>query len=122
MKLRIKGNSIRLRLSKTEVATLCKEAVLREQTDFAGTSFVYTLMKSNEQNNIEASFSGHQLTVFVPALMIEGWPDNQVVSLDNRLPGGAMPPLYILIEKDFKCIDNTSEDQSDNYDHPTTIC
>lgn len=121
MKLRIKGNSIRLRLSKTEVATLCADGVLREQTDFAETSFVYVLMKSGEQKNIEATFTGHQLTVFVPGSMLEGWPQNQVVSLDNRLPDGAVPSLYILIEKDFKCIDNTIEDQSDNYDHPT-IC
>ena len=26
--------------------------------------------------------------------------------------------LYILIEKDFKCLDNTIEDQSDNYPNP----
>jgi hypothetical protein len=26
--------------------------------------------------------------------------------------------LYLLVEKDFVCLDETSEDQSDNYENP----
>jgi hypothetical protein len=30
--------------------------------------------------------------------------------------------LFLLIEKDFVCLDNTFEDQSDNYPNPNAVC
>jgi len=30
--------------------------------------------------------------------------------------------LYLLIEKDFKCLDETTEDQSDNFENPNIAC
>jgi hypothetical protein len=29
--------------------------------------------------------------------------------------------MYLLIEKDFKCLDNVAEDQSDNYPNPLSL-
>lgn len=29
--------------------------------------------------------------------------------------------LFLLIEKDFKCLDNVAEDQSDNYPNPLNL-
>jgi len=30
--------------------------------------------------------------------------------------------LHLLLEKDFVCLDNTAEDQSDNYPNPNKAC
>ena len=30
--------------------------------------------------------------------------------------------LYILVEKDFKCLDEATEDQQDNYENPNKTC
>jgi hypothetical protein len=30
--------------------------------------------------------------------------------------------LFLLVEKDFVCLDNTVEDQSDNYPNPNAVC
>ena len=30
--------------------------------------------------------------------------------------------LFLLVEKDFVCLDNTFEDQSDNYPNPNAHC
>ena len=122
MKLRIKGNSIRLRLSKPEVEKLSAEGMIAEQTSFANSFLIYAIKKEVDGSDIKADFNSNQLTVYIPENLIDHWPFNNVISLDNRLSDGTYPDLYILVEKDFKCIDNSSEDQSDNYDHPNKIC
>jgi len=117
MKLRIKGNSIRLRLSKMEVSQLCQQGLVEERTNIGSTVFTYSLQKTNGEN-IEASFAGTTLAIAIPSRLIEKWETNTTVGFDNRLADGTMPSLYILIEKDFKCIDNSDEDQSNNYENP----
>ncbi len=119
MKLRIKGNSIRLRLSKPEVETLALEGVIKEQTDFANKSFVYCL-KKDKGSELKASFHNNELVVLIPGEFAHDWPGDNSIGIDNKLVDGSLPELYILIEKDFKCIDDTTEDQSDNYDNPKT--
>ena len=121
MKLRIKGNTIRLRLSKTEIEQLSTEGIVKDQTNFVNGSFIYSIEKETNGSNIRADYINNQLTVYVPANLLSDWPNNKVISLHNRLTDGSLPELYLLVEKDFKCIDNSSEDQSDNYDNPK-IC
>lgn len=120
MKLRIKGNSVRLRLSKPEVEQLSYDGAVTEQIHFANADFIYSIKKSFDENNIRAEYHNNQLTVYVPANLLNGWPGNNVISLDNRLADGSLSEVYVLVEKDFKCIDDSSEDQSDNYENPKT--
>lgn len=121
MKIRIHGNSVRYRLSKSEVATLEKEGYLEETTSFGTSRLVYAIQKSGD-HDITARYADSQITLFVPSAWLNGWTaDNRIgfeanVSLDND------HSLYLLIEKDFKCLDNVSEDQSDNYENPNKTC
>ena len=41
-----------------------------------------------------------------------------MVGLENEMEIAPGKILYLLLEKDFKCLDNTTEDQSDNYPNP----
>ena len=117
MKLRLKGNTIRLRLSKTEVDILASEGSVQEETLIGNTTFMYRLKKENTVE-LKAQLQNHELTVSIPHGFANDWPHNTVVGIDNKQVDGSMPSLYIVIEKDFKCIDNTEEDQADNYDNP----
>ncbi len=117
MKLRIKGNTIRLRLSKPEVETLANTGYVKEQTDFGSTQLTYQLEK-NDRNEIKAVFQNNKLTVYIPHGFATDWPANNITGIDNKEMNGDLTGLYILVEKDFKCIDNTAEDQSDNYENP----
>ena len=119
MKLRIKSNTIRLRLSKSEVAQLAAEGHLQEQTTFANSTFTYAVQSDADTDTITADFTNGTLTVYMPQNLVQDWPVNDVVSLDNK---NAASNLFILIEKDFKCIDNSAEDQSDNYENPYKTC
>jgi hypothetical protein len=119
MKLRIKGNSIRLRLSKPEVEMLSSIGMIKEQTDFGNNSFVYSLQK-DIGCELKASFTNNELVISIPAKFVTDWPGNTIIGIDNKAVDGNVPALYILVEKDFKCIDEVNEDQSDNYDNPKT--
>jgi hypothetical protein len=121
MKLRIKGDSIRLRLSKTDVANLCREGVVEEETHFPHTLFKYRLEPSADEKH-SATFSNNLLTVRIPASFISGWMDNEVVGTEGWCKTEGSADLRILVEKDFKCLDATHESQEDNYENPNKTC
>ncbi|RYE36624.1 MAG: hypothetical protein EOP42_02720 [Sphingobacteriaceae bacterium] len=123
MKIRIKGNSIRLRLSKSEIDLFGREGYLEEKTEFLDSTFCYAIQKLFDGNSLDASFSGQKLTVFVPQSVMQEWINTDVVGFNHYLPLSEEKTLFLLIEKDYKCIDgDESEDQSDYYDNPVKTC
>ena len=118
MKLRIKGNSIRVRLTKSEVEKICSGNTLEECTVFGENIFKYELKQSNIVNELSAGFKSDTITIFLPSSFIHDWNSNDTVGFNTTTKDG----LYILVEKDFKCLDETTEDQSDNFENPHTTC
>ncbi len=121
MKIRIRGNSIRLRLSKSEVERFGKEGYLQESTHFGNATFSYAI-KQADIAHLGADFQDNTVTVLVPTNMATEWVSNDIVGFDHHmdLPNG--DKLYLLVEKDFKCLDKTHENQDDNYEHPKGVC
>ena len=122
MKLRIKGNSLRLRLSKTDVEKLVVAKYLEERTPFGNNTFVYALQITDAGDELSADFDGSKITVFIPEIFIKDWAVNDVVGFNATMPVSDTESLYILIEKDFKCIDETTGDQQDSYENPNKTC
>ena len=122
MKLRIKGNSLRLRLTKSEVSKLATEGIIEEHIGFVNNELTYSIVSSKTAHTITASFQGNAIRVIMPAMLSEDWPTNDIISFDEYLDENNQQSLYILIEKDFKCIDATTEDQSDNFENPAKSC
>lgn len=120
MKIRIKGNSIRLRLTKSDVDRFDKEGMVEERTDLGNVTFGYVLQRSNEVDQLTASFSDGKIIMYVPESWAQEWTTTDRVGFDSHvsLGNGVEGGLYLLLEKDFKCLDETVEDQSDNYDNP----
>lgn len=118
MKIRIKGNSVRFRLTQSEVKTLSEKGQVKAQTHFGKTTFAYQVSLNERIKTIRASFSNNVIEIEVPKGWGEDWYESQTVGLDHtqRLENGE--ELYLLLEKDFTCLDATSEDQSDNYPNP----
>jgi hypothetical protein len=48
--------------------------------------------------------------------------DTDVIGFDNTIDMDNGRKLFLLIEKDFVCLDHTLEDQSDNYENPGKVC
>jgi hypothetical protein len=120
LKLRILDNSIRLRLTRTEVETLAAEGLVRGRTHFAGrNSFAYVLESSPATVQPEAHFSNNVLTVRAPKLDIHNWVNSDKVSIRSEQLLDDGENLRILIEKDFACLaPREGEDDSDMYPHP----
>ena len=122
MKLRIKGNSIRLRLSKPEVEKLAVAKYLEERTSFGSNTFAYALQIKDGGDELSADFNGNKITVFIPGIFIEDWAVNDVTGFNTTKQVSDAASLYILVEKDFKCLDEVTEDQKDNYENPNKTC
>lgn len=111
MKLRIKGSSIRYRLNQLDVAK-AKEGYLEDQVNFAGTPLVYAL-QITEGSELTCSYIDNKITLNMPRTAIESFANTDVVGYDNQDAG-----VYLLVEKDFTCLDEVEEDQNDNYPNP----
>ncbi|WP_350290211.1 hypothetical protein [uncultured Croceitalea sp.] len=118
MKIRIKGNSIRFRLTQTEVKNLTEKGAIEEYTCFESNSFKYAIEVSSYHKQMNAIFSEGEIRLHIPKNKIEGWYTNAIVGFEHIQKLSSGNTLSLLLEKDFTCLDNTIEDQSDNYPNP----
>jgi hypothetical protein len=110
MKLRIEGNSIRLRVKKSDLDKLKNEGIVRESVAFLkGFHFYYELKTDHKIKTIEASFSIGTIAVSIPLSLSDAWIDTEQVGIENTSENG----LFVLIEKDFPCKTRADEDKND---------
>ena len=122
MKVRIKGNSVRMRLSKSEVEAFAKEGYVEERTEFVNSTLIYSV-KTTDAETLSAAYTSGNLTLFIPANLVEQWAFTDLVGLNYNMPVKNGRYLFILLEKDFKCIDDeVTEDQSDYFENPSKTC
>ena len=117
MKLRVKGNSIRLRLSRTDIRSITHSGYLEESTPFGNATFVYALQSKTNGEELSADFDGAKLIVFIPTTFLEGWEENTVVGFEAKMQISQTDRLFILVEKDFKCLDSRV-DETANFENP----
>jgi hypothetical protein len=112
MKLRLEGNSIRLRVRKSDINALQKNAAITETLTFPnGDVFHYQLCIHNTTLEIDSQLVGNVLTVSIPLSIATNWMHTDAVGIEKTLSNG----LFILIEKDFPCTDRPWEDASDTF-------
>lgn len=115
MKLRIQGNSLRLRLSRKEVAQLHDRRVVECQIEFSpGRALAYAVRSSSETTTFSASFDGQSIVVCVPATIVTRWAEGEQVSIE----GPAESAVQLLIEKDFQCMHKPGHQDPDAYPNP----
>ena len=126
MKLRINGNSIRLRLLRSEVEKLGATGAVSEAVRFGpngSDTFQYTLSISYDADSISARFAANEMIVLVPANITYNWTKGDAVSLAAEQRIDENEPLTILIEKDFVCLDRPEDpDNADAFPRPNTNC
>ena len=50
------------------------------------------------------------------------WHDEERVGFENTVEVAPGILLTLLLEKDFACLDDSREDQSDNFPNPNAVC
>ena len=119
MKLRILGNSIRLRLTQTEVQNLAKGQTVDEVTQFApNSSLEYELMITNTPD-IQVTFQSGKITIELPKSIGTSWAEGSEISLRKNIQVEEETILTVLIEKDFKCkTERVGENEEDMFPNP----
>ena len=122
MKLRIRGDSIRLRLSQPEVENLATEGRVVDAINFgANHRLEYAAVVDADADQVSASLSDSVVSVVLPQSIVDTWMDPTEVSIHGTqtLPGDAT--LSILVEKDFAClVPREGEDQENLFPNPGT--
>jgi hypothetical protein len=122
MKLRIRGNSIRLRLGQSEVDQLVKGGCVSESIQFSAfprSQLTYTVVTSSAEKEITACLAESEIKVTVPEGWGQAWANSAQVELKGVQPVAGEVNLSILIEKDFRCLEpRPGEDQSDSFSNP----
>ena len=123
MKLRIRGNSLRLRLTKSEVAEIGAGKIVEETVEFGGEPsqrLIYALVPSDDAESATAVFEGGRIAVFIPKTQAAEWArTNQTgIEAEKQIDDGGRA-LRILIEKDFACLETRAgEEDADAFAHP----
>lgn len=121
MKLRILGNSIRLRLLRNEVSLLGDKKAVQETTRLgpdADALLRYSLTTHQDGDDIRIIWDSGSLTVSLEQALAQELVDTDRVSISGNLRFGDQT-LDVLIEKDFKCLTpRLGEDEGDSYKNP----
>ena len=122
MKIRIKGDSLRLRLTQTDVRTLTDVGAVADEMQVApGVAFRYSLHAADTEA-LTATLDGAALTVLIPRAWVGPWMQSDTVGFEGVVPAGDGRTLGILVEKDFACLDE-GRDEADAFPNPNaTVC
>jgi hypothetical protein len=128
MKLRIRQNTIRLRLTQGEVAAVVERGAVEESTHFGTATFVYALRADLPAGApLAASLESVGTTKVIMVVRVAGDVARAWASGDDVGFEGSAGALRVLVEKDFACLKprggNTGgEDDEDAFPNPNPTC
>jgi hypothetical protein len=115
MKLRIHGDSLRLRLNRSEVEQFRNSGVCAESLRFDSNSqLTYMLETSSQLTVMAVQYLQDSIRVRLPLDMAEEWAGSDRISLSLSPAGDSGPSL--LIEKDFQCLHREERSPNDDAD------
>ena len=122
MKLRINGNSIRLRLSQIDVAQFRDTGSVESAIDFGGNGgrLIYRLSSDESAHSPSAGFNGGEIVISLLRETAISWAQSDEVGIEaDQQLGDGNGALQILIEKDFACLNPRPGNEDANaYPHP----
>ena len=114
MKLRIRDNSLRLRLTRSEVDAFATSGRVEARTPFGAKALVYAIAHEPSADRVSARFANDEILVLVPTKTARAWASSEDVGIEAT--DGA---LRVLVEKDFACLKpREGEDDEDAFPHP----
>ncbi len=121
MKLRIKDNSLRLRISRTELAKLNEGERLVETVRFTpapDAHFSYALEATAQIKTTAVKYAAGAVTVCISHEQLWNWSDEKEVGIYTSVEIGEGEKLDLLLEKDFACLDRSDEENADTFSNP----
>jgi len=121
MKLRIKGNSLRLRVTPSEVEQLLHNGVIREHVQFTANSkdrLTYAVVSSLSGLTTNVAYQSGNITVSVPEVELERWAGGDDVGVYADIALSGDQTLSVAIEKDYACLDRSDAENEDTFPNP----
>jgi|SRR3954447_587905 len=126
MKLRIKGNSLRLRITPSELNRLLETGRIEETISFASDDnarLTYALEHNSQASRLTLRYSPHEVTVIISSTDVRAWAGAH----DLGLYGEVMTSngsLNLAVEKDLGCLDKSDAENADTFPNPRhgTVC
>lgn len=113
MKIRIKGNSIRVRITRSELARLSERCRIEEASQLGAgeeNRLVFALEARLDAGGVDLRRSGNEVLIVLPAGDVATWRATEQVGIDGSVDVGGGARLAILVEKDFMCLEGRTED------------
>ena len=99
---------------------LCREGFIEEITNFPNLDFAYEVkVAKTEQLNIH--FSDNKITLKISDSLIQNWETNNRVGFSHSVVTSNGKTIDVLLEKDFTCLEDRGEDESNNYPNPKSL-
>lgn len=129
MKIRMRGNSLRLRLQRQEMKRLVTDGIVSEVVSFGPRHFTYSVKLDSNLQAVTASLEPYGIHVIIPYDIGLRWHGSAELGLYGEMsaPHDAQAStLKILVEKDLHCLKPRNsplwEDESDAFPNPNTTC
>lgn len=121
MKVRMKGNTLRLRVPRSEVEQLVHHGRVAE-TIWLGAEEsarqTWALEHSTEVTGATVSFAPPEIAVRFPSDQIERWAAGEEVGIYASINLGARGSLELIVEKDFACLHGSTDENRDAFPNP----
>ena len=96
MKLRVKGNAVRLRLTRPEVARLHDAGLVEESAEFGPDQvLVYRVRAAGDSGPVRAEFRAGTVEVTIPCDSVRAWAVSDDVAIEKNktysLTAGILP-------------------------------
>ncbi|HSY36588.1 MAG TPA: hypothetical protein VK814_12610 [Acidobacteriaceae bacterium] len=121
MKLRIKGNSLRLRVTPSDVEQLLRDGAIREHVQFTANPkdrLTYEIIRSLSGPTATVAYCLGNITISVPEGQLKQWAGSNEVGVYTDLAVGDDQVLSVAIEKDFACLDLSDAENEDTFPNP----
>jgi hypothetical protein len=119
MKLRVSDNTVRFRISQSELSELKAFLPVQLMVDFPAQAQLSCQLIPSKVDTLGCTFSSSTISIFIPESTIAGWISSTSVKLEKTLDLENGKELFILVEKDFKRLSNRAkEDESDLFTNP----
>ncbi|MGI4827872.1 MAG: DUF7009 family protein [Janthinobacterium lividum] len=121
MKLRIKGNSVRLRVTRSEVSQLLAEGRIEEVVYFTAdgqSRLTYALERSDAASDTQLLTRPQEVAIVLPAKAAASWAEGKEVGVYATVDLGLRGSLELMVEKDFACLDLSDAENVDTFPNP----
>jgi hypothetical protein len=126
VKLRIQGNSIRLRVSRPDLARLLSFGRIEDIVHFGeeeNACLKYVLEHSANVAKIAVRHVGTEVAIILPSHAAQSWAESDQVGIYAKHPLGKFGELAVIVEKDFPCGNPADPENADKFPRPDSgVC